>query len=217
LQDARAKLDSDGTLPDIPEVQPLLYQMRSAVESSANKADKALERSIATAKLKKSDAAVAWLEWQRFSTSGRFDWAEAKKHIKYEHVAPTFSRSGFAPYIDEPPTRLFDGELKARTGLVGWQHVKPNLVRFTFDRKMQPKLMRLRFIGLDVDREVNVPKTIVVYDSSDVKTQQKLGEISSEEKDSTWLEVPLTAGSRSFVLDIQQTPIWTLLAEVEFR
>lgn len=217
LKEARANLDADGKLPDIPDLQPLIRQMKSAVETSAKMAEKAVERSMAIAKSKKSEDVVAWLEWQRFNVSGTCDWAAAKKHIKYEHIEPTFSRAGFAPYIDEPPTRLFDAEMKVRTGLVGWQGVKPNLVRFTFDREMQPRVIRLRFVGSEEDGEVNVPKSVVVYDSADPKMRHKLGEVSTEEKHSTWLEVPLTTRSRNFVVDIQQTPVWTLLAEVEFR
>jgi hypothetical protein len=217
LRSAKAKLEAEGVVPDLSEVQAVVRSTRPTVDAANKKADKAAERAIEVAKSRKSEELVAWLEAQRATLGITFIWAFEKDHVKYVHIEPNFSRAGYAPYIDEPPTRLLDAELKLKSGMVGWQNVKPNLIKFTFDHDVQPKFVRLHFLGSDVDPEMIVPKSIAVYDSLEPKTRRKLGGITNNVATSTWLEVPVSGRGRLFVVDIEKTSAWTMLAEVEFK
>jgi chemotaxis protein histidine kinase CheA len=217
LRVAREKFNADGIFPDLADVQTIVRQTRTVVDAANGKAEKAADRAIAAAKSRKADELVAWLEVQRGKIGSTLDWPAVKGHVQYEHFEPNFSRASYAPYIDTPPTRLLDGEINAAAGLVGWQGVKPNLIMFTFDRVVRPKAIRMYFLGSEKDGEVNVPKSIVIYDSIDPKTRRKLGSLTNATKTSGWLEVPLSAPGRTFVLDIEKTSVWTILAEVEFK
>lgn len=217
LRSAKEKLESEGVVPDLPEVQAVVRSTRQTVEALNKKADKAAERAIDIAKSRKSEDLVTWLEAQRSALGITFYWAYEKEHVKYVHVEPNFSRAAFAPYIDEPPTRLLDAEMKMNSGLVGWHSVKPNLIKFTFDHDVQPKVIRLYFNGSENDGEVNVPKSISVYDSIEPSTRRLVGGTINSITKSTWLEVPVSGRGRVFVLEIEKTPVWTVLAEVEFK
>lgn len=217
LRSARDQFDSYGTIPDLAEVQNVVRQTRSSVDAATTKADKAAERAIEVAKTRKSEELASWLTSQRASLGVFFDWRSEKGHVTYEHIQPNFSRAGYAPYIDAPPTRLLDGELKEGSGRVGWQGVKPNLIQFTFDHDVHPKFIRMYFVGNESNGETNIPKSVTIYDAVDPKARRKLGALNTDKKTSMWLEVPLSGNSRTFVLDIEKTPVWTLLAEVEFK
>ena len=217
LRAAKDQLDSYGTIPDLAEVQNVVRQTRSSVEAATTKADKAAERAIEVAKTRKSEELVSWVTSQRVALGIFFDWRIEKSHVKYEHIQANFSRASYAPYIDAPPTRLLDGELMEGSGRVGWQGVKPNLIQFTFDHDVHPKFIRMYFVGNESNGEINVPRSVTIYDAADTKTRKKLGGLTTDKKTSTWLEIPLSGTGRTFVLDIEKTPVWTLLAEVEFK
>lgn len=217
LRSAKEKLETEGVVPDLPEVQAVVRSTRSAVDATNKKADKAAERAIEVAKSRKSEELLTWLEAQRAHLGVTFSWTFEKNHVNYVHIEPTFSRVSYAPYVDEPPTRLLDNELKLKSGMVGWQNVKPNLIKFTFDHDVQPKFVRLYFIGSEGDQEITIPKSITVYDLIEPKTRRKLGGITNTITKSTWLEIPISGRGRMFIIDIEKTPAWTMLAEVDFK
>lgn len=210
-------------LPRSTQTKSALADFRAAEVRARNQLIDAHKTAIAeyTKGLDLEQAQATKLQMQQLE-SGKglartvFNWSAAKRHVKYEHIAPNFSRASYAPYIDEPATRLLDREMKA-SGIVGWQNVKPNLIQFTFDKPVAPKFIRMHFFGSEGDREVGAPKSVAIYDSADPKTQHKLGEIMNDKKTTAWLEVPLSRPSRTFVVDIERTGVWTLLAEVEFK
>jgi hypothetical protein len=149
--------------------------------------------------------------------AGAFDWQRQRAAIRYEHDRPTYSRAGYAPYIDEPPTRLLDGLTDSSRNQVGWQYAKPNLIRFTFPAAVRPAVIRLWFRGNEKDREVNVPRRIYIYDGLDPATRRELGHVVDLPNRTGWVEVPLSGASDTFVIDLQQHRNWTVLGEVEFR
>ncbi len=150
------------------------------------------------------------------TTAGRFDWEKMKTKCSYEYAKKNYSTASYAPYIDDKSTRLFDGELTEKKGMVGWQGAHPSPIIFTFEEVVKPRMIRINFKGTDWFGECRVP-IVTVFTQATGDNRKPLAEFRPQTQESGWIDIPLKGTSREWVVEFDKGYPWVVIAEVEFR